>query len=103
MKDDRFYMNWAMMLAQNAFEAGYSPVGCVIRCSSDGDGIFYAQSQREIGNIKHAEFRALTMVHEQADMLEDFIVYSTLEPCIMCAGMATVMKASRIVVLRSFS
>jgi len=92
-RNDGFYFDWAMILAREAFEAGYSPVGAVI--VPKRGGAFSAASRREIGNVQHAEFRALSLMAEQTP-LSNVTLFSTLEPCIMCSGMAAVMKVEHI-------
>jgi len=94
-RNDEFYFDWAMILAREASEAGYSPVGAVM-ASKKGEA-FPAASRREIGNVQHAEFRALSLMGESTTPLENVTLFSTLEPCIMCSGMAAVMKVERIV------
>lgn len=94
-QNDQHYFDWALMLAQRAFENGYSPVGAVV-VEREG-GVFYASSKREIGNVLHAEFLALLDCHDTPPPSKGLTLYSTLEPCIMCSGMAAVMKVERIV------
>jgi tRNA(adenine34) deaminase len=94
-QSDRFYFEWAIKLAHGAFENGYSPVGAILVA---GNGVKSpASSKREIGNVFHAEF--LAMHHWQRHQIKPpypYTLYSTLEPCIMCSGMAAVMKVARI-------
>jgi tRNA(Arg) A34 adenosine deaminase TadA len=101
LKDDLFYFEQAMILAREALGEGYSPVGAII-VGSQGE-CFPGKSKREIGNIYHAEYRALIMAQKFSDTLNvslntvsELTLYSTLEPCIMCSGMAAVMKLKRI-------
>lgn len=87
-----------MSLARTAFKRGFSPVGAILIAKS---GVIYpSASRREIGNILHAEYRAMTMWQaENTQPLESqySTLYSTLEPCIMCSGMAAVLRIDRIV------
>jgi len=83
----------AVNLARDAFNNGYSPVGAVVTNQS-GVVVKEASSKRQIGNILHAEYLALR--YFQPLQGSRYTLYSTLEPCIMCAGMATVMKFDRI-------
>ncbi len=83
-----------MGLAREAFEGGYSPVGAIV-VNSDGEYVGMA-SRREIGNVFHAEY--LSLLEFQNDGLDrnGLTLYSTLEPCLMCCGMATVLRVNHI-------
>lgn len=101
LKNDLFWFEQAMILAREAFNEGYSPVGAVIS-GSHGER-FLAKSKRKIGDIYHAELLALTETQRFSDTLfaplgevSELTLFSTLEPCIMCSGMAAVMKFERI-------
>lgn len=85
-------------LAQNAAGKGYSPVGCVIT-DNDGRTLYEAESRRLIGTITHAEMSALLDLQRdsQPDWGAGLTMYCTLEPCLMCLGMALIARMSRIV------
>lgn len=84
-----------MILAREAFENGFSPVGAIL--VANGEALAMATSHREIGNPFHAEFLAMyQMAKYQIVSATHITLYSTLEPCIMCSGMAAVMKVARI-------
>lgn len=93
-QNDLQYFERAMQLATEAFEGGYSPVGAIV-VNSEGEYIGMA-SRREIGNVYHAEFLSLLEFQKDGLTRTDLILYSTLEPCIMCSGMAAIMKVKRI-------
>lgn len=48
---------------------------------------------------QHGEVRAITQYLEQTRKfnLDQYHVYTTLEPCVMCAGMITMMAAKRVI------
>lgn len=95
MKDDPFYFEQAMILAREAFRNGFSPVGAIL--ATNGEVLVVATSHREIGNPFHAEFLAMYLMAKRQIVPTNLItLYSTLEPCIMCSGMAAVMKFDRI-------
>ncbi len=83
-----------MTFARIAFTEGFSPVGAVL--VTDSDDVLASSSRREIGNAKHAELLALETYQDEIPRFPPLTLYSTLEPCLMCAGMATVMNISRI-------
>ena len=94
-QDDLFYFRQAMILAREAFKDGYSPVGALL--ATDEDMISFASSRREIGNVYHAEFLSMLECQKrQIIPVKSVTLYSTLEPCIMCSGMAAVMHIERI-------
>lgn len=93
-QDDLHFFERAIHLARKAFGGGYSPVGAVV---ANDEGEYCAtSSRREIGNTYHAELLALSAFQRQGLAREWVTLYSTLEPCIMCSGMAAVMKVQRI-------
>ena len=88
------YMNIALEEAKLAYEQGEVPVGaCVVRFPQEGEPEIIARSHnlRESKNqaCAHAEFLALQEASENLGRwrLSDCVVYVTLEPCLMCAGL----------------
>ncbi len=81
------YMHLALKEAELALRNGDFPVGCVI---ADSEGIVATgrreHSQEEMNELDHAEIVAVRNLAEtiQIDPKNDFIVYSTMEPCLMC-------------------
>jgi tRNA(adenine34) deaminase len=93
--DDTKFMKEAVDLAKRAYERGFSPVGAVL--TKDGQPIDATYSQRKIGNLMHAEY--MLMSGNQVRGLAGMTLYTTLEPCLMCTGMAIVGKIDRVVYL----
>lgn len=95
MKKDYFYMNEALKEAVKAFDADEVPVGAIIVYK----GGIIARAHNQIKILKdptaHAEIIAITQAANflQNERLTDCVMYSTLEPCAMCAG---AMVLSRI-------
>ena len=82
-------------MAREAFANGFSPVGAVL--VADNEVITMATSHREIGNVYHAEFLAMLECQKsQIYPTKPITLYSTLEPCIMCCGMAAVLRVDHI-------
>ncbi len=93
-RNDQSYLEIALDEARRAFRQGYSPVGAVL---VGGNTILeIQQSKRQIGNVYHAELTALLNYQEKGEIYPDITLYSTLEPCVMCVGMATVLKVKRV-------
>ena len=86
--DDREYMQQALKLAQEAFQEGEVPVGCVI--VRNGQVVGRGRNRREqVRNaLSHAEVEAINDACRNLGgwRLWDCKMYVTLEPCPMCAG-----------------
>ena len=81
-------MNCALSHAQTALDAGEFPVGCVMvlgnQIISSGQR---ENSSRKVNELDHAEMVALRNFYHkdlQDINMSDIIVYSTMEPCLMC-------------------
>jgi len=95
MKNHEYYMREALKEAVKAFDADEVPVGAVIV----HNGEIIAKAHNQIKVLKdptaHAEIIAITQAANflQNERLISCVMYSTLEPCSMCAG---AMVLSRI-------
>jgi tRNA(adenine34) deaminase len=94
------FMERALAEADRALEHGDVPIGCVVVA---GDGVILAEehNRRELlgDPTAHAEVLALRVAAQQIGhwRLEGATVYSTLEPCPMCAGALVVARVQRLV------
>jgi len=99
-KDDEYYMRLALNEARMAFDDGEVPIGAVF-VAPDGRVIARAHNQKEkLGDpTAHAEMIAITQAAEALGdwRLEGVTVYSTIEPCVMCAGALIHARIARIV------
>ncbi|MCP3700452.1 MAG: nucleoside deaminase [Aliivibrio sp.] len=81
------YMRIALEEAQVALDKGNIPIGaCIVL-----DGCVISRAHNEVdssrSDLKHAEMQALTQVDSRLFELSTKVsIYSTLEPCAMCAG-----------------
>jgi tRNA(adenine34) deaminase len=97
---DEKWMLQAIHLAQQAAEFGEVPIGAVI---VDANGKLLASaSNRTITNVDptaHAEILALRTAALQVGnyRLSGTTVYSTIEPCAMCAGALVNARVARLV------
>ncbi|MCX7958805.1 MAG: nucleoside deaminase [Deltaproteobacteria bacterium] len=100
MRDDISFMREALSEAEKAFEAGEIPVGALI-VNRDGKIIARGMNLKETTKtpIMHAEIVAIIDAHRNRRMmyLTDSILYTTLEPCPMCAGALVNERISEIV------
>ena len=97
--EDNKWMELALEQAFEAFREGEVPVGAVLVESS---GRFFADRNRtrETGlPASHAEHLVITAAAEARGdwRLEDCSLYSTLEPCLMCGGLAIVSRIPFII------
>jgi tRNA(adenine34) deaminase len=97
----------AFRQAWAAYVAGTIPVGAVV---VDPNGVIAAEARNRIFDsdapprgqlagswLAHAELNAIAQIAaERSTMAEGWAVYSTLEPCPLCAGAITVAFRGRI-------
>ncbi len=106
-RDDRaddIFMRMALDLAREAWDAGEVPVGAVVVISDRviGDHVTGRGRNSPIAMTDptaHAEILALREAAAAAGnyRLEGATVYSTLEPCVMCAGALVAARVRRLV------
>ena len=86
--DKNFFMEEALKEAKKALEKGEVPIGAVVVLGEDIIGRGYNQPITENDPTAHAEIMALRDASMNLNnyRLKDTLVYSTLEPCLMCAG-----------------
>lgn len=94
------YMDLALQLARKALKKGDIPIGAVI-ADKDGNIIGKGYNQKEKNNnaVHHAEIIAINEACKKRKSwrLEDCIIYSTLEPCLMCVGAILQSRMAHIV------
>jgi tRNA(adenine34) deaminase len=97
--DDISYMNEALKEAMKAFDANEVPVGAVI--VFEGEIIARAHNRVEGKGLAtaHAE---LLCIEQASQKLGNFrllkcILYTTLEPCLMCAGACVLSRVAKII------
>ncbi len=100
MRDDLFFMGEALNEARKAFESGEIPVGAVI-VSNEGEILSRGFNLKETTKIPlmHAEIVAILDLHRNHNMMYLYgcTLYTTLEPCPMCAGALVNERISEIV------
>ena len=97
--DDERYMYEALKLAWAAFDAEEVPVGAVV--VHEGQIIGRGSNQVELlqDATAHAEMIAIGAAAQALGgwRLEKCALFSTLEPCCMCAGAAFLSRLARVV------
>lgn len=97
--EDEKWMYMALKEAWRAFDRGEVPVGAVV--VHDGSIIGRGHNQVEAlqDATAHAEMLAVGAASQFLSnwRLEDCTLYTTLEPCIMCAGALLLSRVKRVV------
>ena len=96
---DRRFMLRALRLARSAAARGEVPVGALVVRGLEVLGASSNQVERTQDAAAHAELLALRRAARQLGSwrLEDATVYTTLEPCPMCAGAILLARVDRVV------
>ena len=99
MSSDELFMAEALELARQAESNGEVPVGAVVVVEGQVRGRGFNSPIRLVDPTAHAEM--LTLREAAADFgnyrLEGATLYSTLEPCVMCAGALVAARLRRLV------
>ena len=93
------YMQQALALAEQAQAAGEVPVGAVIVLNGEVIGKGYNSPIAANDPTAHAEMLAIreACAHIGNYRLEGAALYSTLEPCVMCAGALVAARLATLV------
>ena len=96
---DEFFMKEALKEAQKAYNESEVPIGAVVVYKNQIIGRGHNQTERLKDPAAHAEILAITAAANAMSSwrLNDVIVYSTVEPCVMCAGALVLGRVKRIV------
>ena len=88
MEQHEYWMKRALELAGEAAEAGEVPVGAVVVLEGQAIGEARNSPIELMDPTAHAEMLALRQAALAAGnyRLSDAVMYTTLEPCAMCAG-----------------
>jgi tRNA(Arg) A34 adenosine deaminase TadA len=90
-KPTKNFMELAIVEAKRAGERGDYPIGAVITRVTGTQEVVIASAGNRVktsgSSIKHVELETLKYVSSgYGRYLQDFVLYSTHEPCAMCAG-----------------
>lgn len=96
---DRHFMRLALEQAQMAPRHGDVPVGAV--AVAGGEVVFAAHNERELRSDPTAHAEVLCVRGAAAKLgrwrLSEITLYSTVEPCPMCAGALVAARVRRVV------
>lgn len=93
------FMQQALREAARAFDEGEVPVGAVVVSDDQIVGRGHNQTERLGDPTAHAEIIAIGAAagHFESWRLLGATLYSTIEPCVMCAGASVMARIDRIV------
>ncbi|MBE38075.1 MAG: tRNA-specific adenosine deaminase [Flavobacteriales bacterium] len=96
---DELYMQEALKEARKAFQENEVPVGCIIVYKKTIIAKGYNMCEKLCDPTAHAEMQVLTSAcnYLQSKYLDTCTMYTTLEPCVMCAGALYWSKIGRII------
>jgi len=94
-----YFMRLALQEAEQAFEEGEVPIGAVVVKENRVVGRGHNQTERLGDPTAHAEIVAIgaAAAHFESWRLIGGTLYSTLEPCVMCAGASVLARIERLV------
>jgi tRNA(adenine34) deaminase len=98
-KTDAHWMRQALVAAVEARERGEVPVGTCIVKDETMLAVAGNRTRTEQDPTAHAEIVALREAARKANnyRITDAVVYSTIEPCVMCAGALIQARVRRLV------
>jgi tRNA(adenine34) deaminase len=98
MNDD-YFMKEALREAQKAFERNEVPIGAVAVYKNQIIGRGHNQTEGLKDPTAHAEILAITAAANALSSwrLNDVEMFTTVEPCIMCAGALVLARVKRII------
>lgn len=96
---DIHYMRMAIREAQEAYDKGEIPVGCVVVADGQIIARGYNLTETLQDVTAHAEIQAITAAANYlgGKYLNQCTLYVTLEPCVMCAGAIGWAQVRRLV------
>jgi tRNA(adenine34) deaminase len=97
--DHEIFMREALKEAELAGQAGERPIGAVIVHQGQVIGRGRAQHRARHSGIAHAEMNALLQAEQyiQAHIHDGCVIYTTVEPCVMCLGAIVMSDIDHIV------
>ena len=96
---DEYFMKMALKEANKAMSKDEVPIGCII--VKDNKIIVSAYNQKELDQIAthHAEILAINKACKKLKTwhLEECILYTTVEPCLMCTGAIIQSRIKKVI------
>lgn len=97
--DDEYFMQQALLQAQQAYACGEVPVGAVVVKDHQIIGVGYNRPIANHDPTAHAEVMAMRAAAEKLGnyRLPGCSLYVTLEPCLMCSGAIMHARIERVI------
>lgn len=97
--NDDYFMGIALKEAQIAYQQEEVPVGCVIVYQNKVIAKAHNKRYKNKSVLDHAEIIAIRKATQKLGnwMLDDCILYVTVEPCLMCAGTIIQSRIKKVV------
>jgi tRNA(adenine34) deaminase len=97
--DDIFFMKEALKEAKKAYDEDEVPIGTVAVYKNQIIGRGHNQTEQLNDPTAHAEMIAITAAANALNSwrLNEVNIYTTVEPCVMCAGALVLARVKRIV------
>ena len=97
--DDARFMHLALEQARRAFALDEVPVGAVVVLDGEVQSAAHNRTRADCDPTAHAELLALRAAARKlgAPRLVGATVYTTVEPCFMCAGALSHARVARVV------
>ena len=96
---DILFMKEALKEASKAYKKEEVPVGCVIVLNNEIIARAHNTRHKNKSALDHAEILAIKKANKKLNawMLDDAVLYVTLEPCLMCAGAIFQSRIKKVV------
>lgn len=96
---DEQFMKLALQQARLAYDAGEVPIGAALVINSEVVAAAFNLTETKHNPLLHAEMLCISAAAEQqlAWRLQEATLYSTIEPCPMCAGAILQARLARLV------
>ena len=99
MEKDIEYMKLALLEAKKAYDEGEVPIGAVLICNNEIIAANHNRKEQNSQSIDHAEILTIKEACEIAKdwRLNEYTLYVTVEPCLMCCGAIIQSRIKRLV------